>query len=126
MADNLTDVAENGALALLTGGSFTVTGPIMARLMSANGSDTAAGTQVTGGSYAPQAVTFGTPSGGSAANTATVTFAAMPAGDVVGVELWDSAGAPKRLWWGALTVTRTLAAGDTFEFAAGDLVTSLT
>lgn len=126
MPDNLTDVAENGLLTHALGGAFTVTAPIMARLMTANGSDTTAGTQVAGGSYAPQQVTFGAAAGGQASNSAVVTFANMPAGDVVGVELWDSSATPQRLFWGPLSTTRTLTAGDGFEFAVGALVVSLT
>ena len=35
------------------GGASTVTAPIMARLMTVNGTPTTLGTQVSGGSYAP-------------------------------------------------------------------------
>lgn len=103
-------------------GSWTPTGPLMLRLMSANGSASAAGTEVTGGSYAPQAIAFASADVNAvAASSADITFSDMPAGDVVGVEIWDSSGTPLRLWWGALTATKTVAAGGPINFPAGSI-----
>ncbi len=45
----------------------------------------------------------------------------MPAGTIVGWEIWDSAGAPVRLWHGPLNEPKTLSAGDEYKIAAGDL-----
>jgi hypothetical protein len=45
----------------------------------------------------------------------------MPAATVVGVEVWDTAGTPVRLWYGPLTASRTVSAGDDFKLAAGEL-----
>ena len=45
----------------------------------------------------------------------------MPAATVVGVEIWDSAGTPVRLWYGALAASRTVAAGDDLRILAGEL-----
>lgn len=106
--------------------AYTPTGPLKIAVVTANGSSSAAGTEVTGGSYARQTIAFGAASAGSAANSAQITFSAMPAGTVVGVEIWDSAGTPFRLWWGALTTSRTLLAGDDFILPAGSVVQSLT
>lgn len=101
-------------------GSWTPTGPLMLRLMSANGSSGAAGTEVTGGSYAPQSIAFGSADvNATAASTADIIFTAMPAVNVVGVEIWDSSGSPLRLWWGALTTPKTVAAGGPINFLAG-------
>jgi hypothetical protein len=49
----------------------------------------------------------------------------MPSCTVVGVEIYDSAGTPKRLAYGTLTVSKTVGSGDTFQIAAGDLDLSL-
>jgi hypothetical protein len=93
--------------------SFTATTtPLKCRLMTANGSSTSAGTEVTGGSYTSQTVTFNAASSLSASATATVSFTGMPAATVVGVELWDSAGTPLRKHWGALAANKTTNAGD--------------
>lgn len=101
--------------------SFTATTtPLKCRLMTANGSSTSAGTEVTGGSYVHQTVTFNAASSLSASATATVSFTGMPAATVVGVELWDSAGTPLRKHWGALAASKTTNAGDILS------ITSLT
>jgi hypothetical protein len=103
-----------------------VTTPLKLRLMTANGSATSAGTEVTGGSYASQTITFGAASAGSAANNgSTINYNSMPAVTVVGVEIWDTTGTPRRLWWGALTSSKTLASGDNFQVAVGAIVASL-
>lgn len=100
--------------------------PLHVRLMTVTGSAAAAGTEVAGGSYAAQAVTFGAASAGAATNLAQVVFTGMPAATVVGVEIWDSSGTPQRLWWGPLAAAATLQAGDTFQFDTGALAVSLT
>lgn len=106
-------------------GSWTPTGPLMLRLMTANGSSSAAGTEVVGGTYTPQAIAFGSADVNAlAASTADITFTDMPAADIVGLEIWDSATSPLRLWWGALTATKTVAAGGPINFPAGSITVS--
>lgn len=126
MADNLTDTVENQLLDALVGtAAYSVTTPIKLALVTANGSDSAAGTEVSGGSYSRQSITFGAASGGSITNSAKVTFANMPTATVVGIELWDSAGTPKRLAHGSLTASKSLVSGDTLEFAASSVTLTL-
>jgi hypothetical protein len=114
---------QSGASVRLT------TGPLKCRLMTANGSATSAGTELTtGGGYtAPStfSATFGAASAGTASNSAAVTITNMPAATIVGVELWDSAGTPLRKWWGALSANKTTNAGDTFSIAIASLTLSL-
>jgi hypothetical protein len=101
------------------------------RLMTANGSQAAAGTELaTSGGYTAGtgiAVTF------DAALVATGTYSAtkasqacsqtnMPASTIVGIETWLSA---VRRFWGALTASKTLAAGDTLSFPAASVVISV-
>jgi len=132
MADNLPDAIENILLdALLRGGAITglgTTSTIKAKLMTANGSDSANGTELgTSGGYTAggATITFGSAaSGGSIANTVACTWTNMPATTIVGLELW-STGTPARLWWGALSSSKTVASGDTFEFAIGDVTCTL-
>jgi hypothetical protein len=126
VADNLPNTIENQLLDALVGTSaYTVTTPIKLALMTANGSDSAPGTEVTGGSYARQTITFGAASSGSITNGSAVTFTGMPACTVVGIEIWDNAGSPKRLAYGPLTVSRTVSAGDSVEFATSAVTLSL-
>lgn len=130
MADNLTDVAEARALNWLTGNSTTApTAPLMVRLMTANGSDSTPGTEVTnagGSTYTPQSVTFSAAVGtGSSSNSADVVFTNMPAATIVGIEIWDSAGTPFRWWWGAAAASKTTNLGDTLRIVAGQLTLTM-
>lgn len=126
MADNLPDIIENQLLDALVGTtSYTVTGTIKLRLMTANGNDASAGTEVTGGSYVAQTIAFSSAASGSIANSASISFAGMPAATVVGIEIYDSAGSPKRLAYGALTTSRVVTVGDTVQFASSAITLSL-
>jgi hypothetical protein len=49
----------------------------------------------------------------------------MPACTVGGIELWDSAGTPVRRWFGLLSASKTLGAGDTISFAASAISIAL-
>jgi len=123
MADNLTDTAENLILDWILGvGSPTrPTTSLKLALYTSAPSDSATGTEVTGGSYARQNIAFSAASGGATANTADVNFTNMPAATVTHVAIWDSAGTPVRLWHGALTASKVTNSGDTFTVLAGEL-----
>jgi hypothetical protein len=111
-----------------TAAFVATTGPIKCRLMTANGSATSNGTELgtaagyTAGTGAPS-VTFASASTttGQAASNSAVSVTNMPAATIVGVELWDSAGTPKRKWWGALAANKTTVLGDTFTIASASL-----
>lgn len=125
MATNL-DQAEASRLLRASLGitSYTApTTPMMLRLMSANGSASSNGTQVTGGSYAPQNLTaaLGTEANGSVTNSGVVTFTGMPATTTTGIEVWDSNASPRRAWQGALSVSKTTGAGDSLSFPASSI-----
>lgn len=101
------------------------TTPMKLALDTVNGTATAAGTEVTGGSYARQTVAFTAASAGATANTALISFTNMPAATVTGVEVFDSAGSPRRVWFGALTASKTTASGDTLSFAVSAITVAL-
>jgi hypothetical protein len=90
------------------------------RLVTANGSVTSTGTQVTGGSYAAQSITVGSASAQAKTNTADIVFTGMPTANVVGAEIWDSANTTRK-WWGAATSSQSFTAGDTCTVSAGAL-----
>ncbi|MEU9333145.1 hypothetical protein AB0D49_08265 [Streptomyces sp. NPDC048290] len=127
MADNLTNTAENLMLDWINGvGTPTrPTTPLKVALVTVNGTDTTAGTEATGGSYARQNLAVAAAVGGATSNSADLSFTGMPAATVVGVEVWDSAGGPVRLWYGPLSVPRTVDAGDELRLTAGSLTLSL-
>lgn len=132
MADNLTDAAENLALNWLFVSAQTPTrptGPMKIKLMTANGSDASAGTELaTSGGYTAGGVSivFTTAASGATDNTGSAaSWTNMPATTVVGVEIWDSAGSPVRLAYGALSASKTTNSGDTFTIASGALTLTI-
>ena len=126
MADNLTATAENRALDWLFGTATTApTLPLKVALVTANGSDSAAGTEVAGGSYVRKNLTVAAAVSGTTSNSADLVWTGMPAGTFVGAEVWDSAGSPVRLWYGPLAASRTLLAGDELKILAGQLTFAL-
>lgn len=122
MADNLTNTAENRVVDWLFGSTTTApTLPLKVALVTAAGSDSTAGTEVTGGSYARQTITVAAAVNGGVSNSADLVWSNMPACTIVGWEIWDSAGTPIRWIYGPLDASKTLAAGDQYKVAAGGL-----
>lgn len=97
----------------------TVASPTL-RLATSAPSDTAAGTQVSGGSYAAQAMAFSAASGRSNQNSGTVSFTGMPVATVTHVDIYDGANTTRKAY-GALSASKTTAAGDTLSFAPGSV-----
>jgi len=85
-------------------------------------SDAGGGTEVTGGSYAREAITCSAASGGAITNSADVTFTTATAnwGDVVAIGIFDALTAGNLLAWDGVTST-TINSGDTLKINAGDL-----
>ena len=126
MADNLPNTIENQVLDALVGvAAYSVTTPIRLALVTANGNETTPGTEVTGGSYARQTITFNAASGGSMTNDSVINFTGMPACTVVGIEIYDNAGSPKRIWYGPLQSNKTVASGDTLQFGASSITLTI-
>ena len=83
----------------------------------------------SGTAYARQAVTFAAASGGTSATNATVTFPAATAtwGLISHVAIVDgsTAGAGQVLFYGAVTTSKQIDTGDTFQITSGSLTVSL-
>jgi hypothetical protein len=124
---NLVTVEANALLAASSGQTAypAVTAPVKVALVTATGTAAAPGTEVTGGSYARQTITFAAASGGSIASNVALTYTNMPACTVTGVDEYDSAGTPIRRWFGALSASKTVNAGDTFSIASGSYTKTL-
>lgn len=104
---------------------FTPATTLYVSLHTADPGETGA-SEVTGGSYVRQAITFSAASAKATTNTADLLFASMPSATVTHVGLWD-ASTVGNFWWGsALSVSKAISAGDTFKIAAGDYDVSLT
>lgn len=83
----------------------------------------------SGSAYARQAVTFAAASSGSSATNATVTFPTATAnwGTITHVAIvdGDTEGAGNVLFYGAVTTSKTIETGDTFQISSGNLTISL-
>jgi hypothetical protein len=81
----------------------------------------------SGTAYARKAVTFAAASGGTSATNTTVTFDAATAswGTVTHVAVMDQASGGNVLFWGAVTTSKTIDSGDTFQVTSGNLTISL-
>lgn len=80
--------------------------------------------EVTGGSYARQAIAFGAPTAGVGTNSGTIDFASMPivaAPGVVAFGIWDDPTAGNLLWtgWAGSVI------GSFTGAATGDLITAV-
>ena len=104
------------------------------RIYTAIGNATTEGTQVaTGGGYtggntstSGVALSWAAASAGSQATNAVAQVTNYPRAETVtAVEVWDGAATPKRVEFGALTASRTMAAGDTLSFASGAITSAL-
>ena len=86
-------------------------------------------TSTSGTAYARKAVTFASASSGSSATNATVTFDAATAswGTITHIAVMDgaTAGAGNVLFYGAVTTSKTIDTGDTFQVSSGNLTISL-
>ena len=84
--------------------------------------DTGGGTEVSGGGYGRQAVTF-TISGNTASNNAAIEWDTATAGygTVTHVGVFDAATSGNLIAYAALTTSKTIDTGDVFRLPSGDL-----
>lgn len=136
----MTDYLENKIIDwLLRGQAFTPPATVYVGLLTAAPSDSAAGTEVSGGSYARVAVTSNatnwnstdgdndaasTGTDGTTENDTAITFPAPTAnwGSITHFAIYDAASGGNMLIWSALTTAKTVNNGDAApSFAAGAL-----
>lgn len=96
-------------------------------LFTVDPGETGAGTEVSGGSYIREAVTFGAASNGSSTNSADVIFpvATLTWGTVVSVGIFDAATSGNMLYYGSLSASQTVAVNNQLIFKAGQITITL-
>lgn len=119
MPNNLTNYGENAALdAILSGTKYVA-------LHTADPTEVGNVAELGAGiGYTRQAATFAAAAGGATSNNGALNFGPASGagyGTVSHVSIWDAASSGNCLWYGPLTASRTIPAGDTFQIAAGDL-----
>ena len=95
-------------------------------LYTASPSDPGGGTEVSGGGYARQAVTF-TVSGNTASNNAAIEWpvATSAYGTVTDVGVFDASTGGNLIAYAALTTSKAIDTGDVFRLPSGDLDVTL-
>lgn len=124
-----TDFLENKIINIVfKNTAYTPPATVYAALFTATPSDTGGGTEVTGGSYARQALTMGTASLGSISNTATITFSSVPTGTITTLGVYDASTGGNLLYYQALTSNIIVPASGAADivFGVGDFVVTET
>jgi hypothetical protein len=117
---------------------LTITAPIRLHLIAGGTmSDATAGTELTtsggytsgypSGGAALNFGTAGTPTPGSISTNQGVSWSSMPTTSLTGCEQWDSSATAVRIFWAPWsTGSISVASGNTFTVASGNLTNTLT
>jgi len=125
MANDLSTFASNAILnAVFNNTAFAVTTPYIS-LHTADPGDSGA-SEVTGGSYARLAGSFGAAAGRAITNDSAILFTSMPAVTVTHLGVWDASTAGNFLFRGTLTASQALNSGDSANLAIGEADFDLT
>ena len=124
----MSNYLENALInATLRNTSFTSPSTVYVGLFTTDPTDAGTGTEVTGGSYARQSVTFAAPSNGVSASNAAVEFPQATAswGTITHIGILDALTSGNLLYHTALDVSKTIDNGDIFKIASGSLTVTL-
>ena len=100
---------------------------VYAGLFTAAPNDAGGGTEVSGGSYARQSMSFSAASGGATTTDADINFPQATAdwGTVVAVGIHDALTSGNLLMYTDLTTSKAIATGDILKISSGSLTVSL-
>jgi hypothetical protein len=124
----MSNFLENALInATLRATTYTSVATVYVSLWTSDPTDAGSGTEVSGGSYARTAVTFGAPSNGVTLNSADVTFPTATAswGTVGWIGINDAATSGNLLYHTALDTAKTIDSGDIFKISTGNLSVTL-
>lgn len=124
MSNYLENALINGTL---RGTTYTAPTTVYIGLYTSDPTDADTGTEVTGGSYARQSVTFGAPSNGVSTNSAAIEFpqATGTWGTVGWIGIEDALSGGNLLYHTPLDASKTIESGDIFKIAIGSLSVTL-
>jgi hypothetical protein len=111
----------------IRGTNYTAPTTIYVALYTTDPTDADTGTEVSGGSYARQSVTFSAPSNGTSTNSGVVEFpqATGSWGTIGWLGLRDASTTGNLLYHTALDVSKPITTGDIFKIAIGNLSVTL-
>ena len=119
---------ENALInAVLRNTTYTSPATVYVSLYTSDPTDADSGTEVSGGSYARTAVTFGSPSNGVTTNSADVTFptATSSWSTVTHIGIHDASTGGNLLFHTPLDTSKTIDSGDIFKITSGNLSVTL-
>jgi hypothetical protein len=124
MSNFLEDALINATLRTTT---YTSVATVYVSLWTSDPTDAGSGTEVSGGSYARTAVTFGAPSNGVTTNSADVTFPTATGswGTVGWIGINDALSSGNLLYHSPLDTSKTIDSGDIFKISTGNLSVTL-
>lgn len=124
ISNYLENALINGTLRATT---FTAPAAVYVSLHTADPTDAGTGTEVSGGSYARQAATFGAPSNGASTTTADITYPQATAsyGTVTHIGIFDALTTGNLLYHTPLNTSKTIDTGDIFKITSGSLTVTL-
>ena len=107
--------------------SYTSPTTVYVGLFTSDPTDAGTGTEVSGGSYARQALSVTTASGGIVTSSADVTFPQATAnwGTVSHIGLMDALSSGNLLMHTPLTTSKTIETGDILKVSSGNLTVTL-
>ena len=124
----MSDYLENALInATLRGQAYTAPTTVYMALFTSDPTDAGTGTEVSGGAYARQVITFSAPTNGSTSNSADVLFPVATAGwgTVSYFAIYDAATSGNMLYQGVLTTAKAISSTDQLKVAAGDITITL-
>ena len=124
----ISNYLENAIInATLRNTTYTSVATVYVSLWTSDPTDAGSGTEVSGGSYARTAVTFGAPSGGVSTNSAAVEFPQATAswGTIGWIGINDAQTSGNLLYHTALNTSKDIDSGDIFKIATGNLSVTL-
>lgn len=124
----MSNYLENALInATLRNTSYTSPATVYVGLYTTDPGEGNTGTEVSGGSYARTAVTFGAPSNGVSTNSASVTFPTATGtwGTVTHIGILDASTSGNLLYFTPLDASKAIASGDVFTISTGNLSVTL-
>jgi len=124
----MSNYLENALVnATLRNTSYTSPATVYLALYTSDPTDADSGTEVSGGSYARQSITFGAPSNGASTNSAAIEFpqCTLSWGTITHIGIRDALTTGNLLYHTPLDTSKAIATGDIFKIATGSLSVTL-
>lgn len=106
--------------------SFTMPAGAYLALFTSDPTVAGTGTEVAGGSYTRQSITWAAEAGGRIANSGTINFTNLPACTVTHWAIYDAVSAGNLLYFGAFEINVVRTAGQAIDIVAGNIEVSET